>query len=108
MQMVNWDWIKNCPATPPTPEAAFEPGWWLNAKELLTPPLIDPTVPESKLAAWIDRNTMHVHSRLLKKLDKVRVGSKKESKKTSSSLPSSAFIVEDPYWDQLQALPREK
>ena len=98
--MLNWDWVKNCPASPPTPEAAFEPGWWVNAKELLTPPLLDPSIPETKLAAWIDKHTMNVHSRLLERLDKVRRG-KEENKEN--------FVLDDddPYWAQLQALPRD-
>lgn len=100
--MLNWDWVRNRPASPPTQEAAFEHGWWVNAKELLTPPLLDPSIPESKLAAWLDEHTMNVHSRLLEKLDKVRLGKEETKKKLSSH-----FILEDQYWDQLQALPRE-
>jgi hypothetical protein len=99
MQMLNWDWVKNRPASPPTPEAAFEPGWWINGKELLTPPLLDPSVPESKLAAWLDKHTMNVHSRLLEKLNKVRLAKEESS--------TSVFILDDLYWKQLQALPRE-
>ncbi len=96
--MLNWDWVKNRPASPQNPEAAFEPGWWIHAKELLTPPLIDSSIPETKLAAWLDKHTMNVHSRLLAKLDKVRALKDKDK----------VYILEDPYWQQLQALPREK
>lgn len=93
--MLNWDWVNNRPAVPPTPEAAFDPGWWSNAKHMLLPPLIDPSVPENKLAAWIDAHTMNVHHRLLSKLDKVRQGEQ-----------AGSFILQDKYWEQLQALPR--
>lgn len=30
-------------------------------KQMLKAPLLDPTVPEDKLAAWIHEHTMHVH-----------------------------------------------
>jgi hypothetical protein len=102
LQMLNWDWVRNRPASPPTPEAVFEQGWWVNAKELLTLPLVDPSIPETKLAAWLDTHTMNVHSRLLEKLDKVRLA-REENKEKSSSV----FILEDQYWEQLQSLPRE-
>jgi len=101
--MLNWDWVQNRPASPPTPEAVFESGWWANAKELLTLPLLDPSIPETKLAAWLDKHTMNVHSRLLEKLDKVRLVRGKENKEKLSSV----FILEDQYWEHLQALPRE-
>lgn len=72
--MLNWDWVRNCPKSPASPQEAFEPGWWLNAKKLLKNPLIDPHVADDKLAAWIDAHTMRVHHRLLKNLGAVRAG----------------------------------
>ena len=94
--MLNWDWVTNRPTTPPTPDAAYDPGWWINAKQMLLPPLIDPTVPDAKLAAWFDKNAMNVHHRLLGKLHKVRRGKQ-----------AGTFVLEDDYWRQLQSLPRK-
>ena len=42
-----------------------------NVKTMLRPPLLDPSVPDEQLAAWIDSHTMHVHQ-FLDKLDRVR------------------------------------
>jgi hypothetical protein len=103
VQMLNWDWVHNRPKSPPTPQAAFDPGWWINAKELLTPPLLDSSIPETKLAGWLDENTMNVHFKLLKKLDKVRLAAVDDKKKGRSAV----FVLDDPYWQQLQALPRD-
>lgn len=41
------------------------------SRSMLKPPLLDPTVPVAKLAAWIDVHTMHVHQ-FLDKLDQVQ------------------------------------
>ena len=34
---------------------------WAVHKLMIRPPLLDPEVPDDKLAAWIDKHTMHVH-----------------------------------------------
>ena len=34
---------------------------WAVHKLMIRPPLLDPEVPDDKLAAWIDQHTMHVH-----------------------------------------------
>ena len=34
---------------------------WAVHKLMIRPPLMDPEVPDDKLAAWIDKHTMHVH-----------------------------------------------
>ena len=97
-QMLNWDWVANRPAAPATTAEALSPGWWVNAKELLRPPLLDPTTPEDKLAAWIDKHTMRVHARLLERQGSVRRG---------GDAAHGAFVLDpaDAYWAQLRALP---
>lgn len=74
VQMLNWDWVHNRPAEPSSPETAFQPGWWHNARTMLRRPLLDPSVAADDLAAWIDAHTMRVHHRLLERLHNVRVG----------------------------------
>ncbi len=74
--MLNWDWVNNRPASPPSPDQFFDPGYWHHAKELLKPPLLDPTVPEDRLAAWLDKHTMAVHNRLLERRHKIRQAEK--------------------------------
>ena len=101
--MLNWDWVANRPTAPPTPEDAFDPGWWINAKQLLTAPLIDPTVSDTTLDAWLQAHTMDVHHRLLSKLDKV----KRQSSSGKHDIDNMFMLEEDEYWEQLQALPRE-
>ena len=108
VQMLNWDWVHNRPESPPTPRDAFDPGWWINAKELLTPPLLYSSIPETKLAAWLDEHTMNVHSKLLKKLDKVRLAALDDiDNEKNEEGRSAVFVLDDPYWQQLQALPRD-
>ena len=60
VQMMNWDWERNRPAHPATPEEAAQPGWWATMRQLLRPPLLDPAVPDERLAAWLDKHTMKV------------------------------------------------
>lgn len=48
------------------------PGRWVNIKELMKKPLIDPGVADDQLAAWIDSSTMAVHQ-FLGKLGQVGV-----------------------------------
>ena len=42
------------------------------SKRMLKPPLLDPSVPDTQLAGWIDAHTMRVHQ-FLEKLDKVNM-----------------------------------
>eukprot|EP00887_Chlorella_sp_A99_P003588 scaffold7.g3588.t1 len=70
--MLNWDWLANRPAYPHSPEAAVQPGWWQTVRRMLRPPLMDPSVPDGELAAWIDANTMAVHAHLLANLGSLR------------------------------------
>lgn len=58
--MMNWDWERNRPAHPATPKEAAQPGWWATMRQLLRPPLLDPAVPDERLAAWLDKHTMKV------------------------------------------------
>ena len=51
--------------------AAF-PCRFENVRSMLKSPLLDPSVPEERLAAWIDSHTMHVHQ-FLDRLDRVRM-----------------------------------
>ena len=100
--MLNWDWVKNCPAAPPTPDSSFDPGWWINAKEILQPPLLDTSLPDAKLAAWLDANTMNVHSKLFERQQKIKKQAASDEKEGSPK-----FVIEgDEYWERLQALPR--
>jgi hypothetical protein len=92
--MVNWDWVANRPTAPPSQDRLFEPGWWINAKKILQPPLIDPNVPDSELSAWLDAHTMAVHHHLLPLLRKVKPGGE-----------PGTYLLDDEYWDRLQALP---
>jgi len=67
--LINWDWKNNIPATLPSSATtnnngdhhSHSPGWWHNAKKILSPPLIDPTVSDRDLAAWLDTHTMKAH-----------------------------------------------
>lgn len=92
--MVNWDWVANRPMVPTSQDRLFEPGWWINAKQILQPPLIDPKVPENELSAWLDSHTMAVHHHLLPLRHKVKPGGQ-----------PGTYVLEDEYWDLLQALP---
>jgi hypothetical protein len=93
--MLNWDWVANRPATPPTPEAARQPGWWATVRRVLGPPLLDPAVSDADLGAWIDAHTMRVHGRLLERRDKVRRG---------DADGGPAFILDDSYGERLRAI----
>ena len=106
MQMINWDWVRNCPAGTPTPDATCELGWWANAKQLLSPPLLDSSIPDSKVAAWLEAHTMAVHHQLLAKLDKIRRRRVKQEEEVEEEETTRGFVMEDEYWEQLQQLPR--
>lgn len=93
--MLNWDWVANRPAVPPTPEAAHQPGWWATVRRVLGLPLLDPTVSDADLGAWIDSHTMRVHGRLLERRDKIRRGTVDDG---------PAFILDDDYGERLQEL----
>ncbi|KAK9824355.1 hypothetical protein WJX72_009649 [[Myrmecia] bisecta] len=86
--MLNWDWESNKPAKL-VPERSSEPGWYANAMQLLKLPLLDVSVTEDRLAAWIDANTMQVHQ-FLGLLGKLRRDD------------NGALVLDDPYWQQLQ------
>lgn len=89
--MLNWDWLRNRPAEPTSPDALMEPGWWINVRQLLRPPLLDHQQPEDQLAAWIDKHTMRVHGALLERLHLLR-----------RDEATQQLVLEDPYWQQLQ------
>ncbi|BDA40553.1 hypothetical protein COCOBI_01-2060 [Coccomyxa sp. Obi] len=72
--MMNWDWLRNCPAKMPKDKSS-EPGWYEVAKTMLRPPLLDPSIPEDKLADWVDSHTMMVHQ-FLHRLQEVKEDSK--------------------------------
>ena len=93
-QMLNWDWLSNRPAQPGCPEEALQPGWWHNAKQLLRPPLLDPSLPEDQVAAWVDAHTMRVHAGFLHLLPKLR-----------REVQTQRLVLDDSYWQQLQQLP---
>ena len=93
-QMLNWDWLSNRPAQPGSPAEALQPGWWHNAKQLLRPPLLDPSLPEEEVAAWVDAHTMRVHAGFLHLLPKLR-----------RDAQTRRLVLDDPYWQQLQQLP---
>lgn len=78
----------------PTPQHAGQPGWWFNIKEMITPPLMEVSLPEEKLAAWIDAHTMRVHGGFLDKLDKLRRDD-----------TTGKLVLDDPYWEELLQLP---
>ena len=92
--MLNWDWLSNRPAQPGCPQEALQPGWWHNAKQLLRPPLLDPSLTEDQVAAWVDAHTMRVHAGFLHLLPKLR-----------REVPSQRLVLDDSYWQQLQRLP---
>lgn len=94
-QMLNWDWLRNRPMDPASWEEQMEreQGWYRNVRHLLHKPLLDTTVAEEKLAAWIDEHTMRVHGGFLDKLPKLRKGDTKYG-----------VVLEDPYWQELQAV----
>lgn len=97
LQMLNWDWLRNQPAEPSSPEQLIQPGWWTNLRQLLRPPLLDPEQPAERLAAWIDKHTMRVHAALLDKLHLLR-----------RDEDTQQLVLDDPYWEQLQsAAPKE-
>ena len=93
-QMLNWDWLSNRPAQPGSPAEALQPGWWHNAKQLLRPPLLDPSLPEEEVAAWVDAHTMRVHAGFLHLLPKLR-----------RDAQTRRLVLDDPYWQQLRQLP---
>lgn len=92
--MLNWDWLHNRPAAPAPGADASQPGWWANLRQLVRPPLLDPDLPEEQLAGWIDKHTMAVHHVLLPRLALLR-----------RDAATQALVLDDPYWEQLQALP---
>ena len=94
MQLLNWDWLHNRPAQPAAADDALRPGWWQNVRQLLRPPLLDASVPEGRLAAWLDQHTMRVHDAFLDKLSKLQIEE-----------GSGRLVLDDPYWQQLQQLP---
>ena len=91
--MLNWDWLRNRPAQSGSPEEALQPGWWHNAKQLLRPPLLDPSLPEDQVAAWVDAHTMRVHAGFLHLLPKLR-----------RDAQTQQLVLDDPYGQQLQQL----
>ena len=91
--MLNWDWLRNQPAQPSSPEELIQPGWWVNLRQLLRAPLLDPEQPAERLAAWIDKHTMRVHAGLLDKLHLLRLDE-----------ATQQLVLDDPYWEQLQAV----
>lgn len=93
-QLLNWDWLRNCPAEMPGPEHAGQPGWWFNIREMLQPPLLETALPEAELAAWIDAHTMRVHDGFIDKLHKLQRDG-----------PTGKLVLDDPYWEELQQLP---
>lgn len=92
-QMLNWDWLRNRPAEPPSPDVLLEPGWWVNVRQLLRPPLLDHQQPEEGLGAWIDQHTMRVHGALLDRLHLLR-----------RDEATQQLVLNDPYWQQMQAM----
>lgn len=92
-QMLNWDWLRNQPAEPSCDDQLIQPGWWVNLRQLLRLPLLDPKQPPEGLAAWIDQHTMRVHAALLDKLHLLRLDE-----------GTQQLVLDDPYWEQLQAV----
>lgn len=61
---------------------------WAVHKLMIRPPLLDPEVPDEKLAAWIDKHTMHVHQFLEPQKElpfRVRDGTPVAARQTASS-----------------------
>lgn len=67
-------WQNPCPpfAEPDHALLPHETCRWDNVCRMLGPPLLDPTVPDAKLAAWLDAHTMRVHAGLLHSLHTLR------------------------------------
>ncbi|PRW61039.1 hypothetical protein C2E21_0196 [Chlorella sorokiniana] len=94
--MLNWDWLRNQPSEPSSPDQLIQPGWWANLRQLLRPPLLDPEQPAERLASWIDKHTMRVHAGLLDKLHLLRLDESTQQ-----------LVLDDPYWQQLQVVARQ-
>ncbi|KAL6776784.1 hypothetical protein ACKKBF_B30895 [Auxenochlorella protothecoides x Auxenochlorella symbiontica] len=60
--LLKWDWVCNRPAQPTEGSDANGPGWWCNVKHIVGLPLLDPSLPDEGVAAWIDEHTMAIHS----------------------------------------------
>jgi hypothetical protein len=57
--------------------------------------LLDPSVPATELAQWIDNNTIAIHHLLLPHIDQIK---KSDDASFAFSLPSN-----NSYWEQLQS-----
>lgn len=95
IQLLNWDWSANRPREETGQENAWDPGWYSNAASILRPPLLDPSVPATELAQWIDNNTIAIHHLLLPHIDQI---TKSDEASFAFSLPSN-----NSYWEQLQS-----
>ncbi|WPT11919.1 hypothetical protein PSENEW3n2_00005418 [Picochlorum sp. SENEW3] len=93
--LLNWDWSANRPREETGQENAWDPGWYSNAASILRPPLLDPSVPATELAQWIDNNTIAIHHLLLPHIDQI---TKSDEASFAFSLPSN-----NSYWEQLQS-----
>lgn len=94
--MLNWDWEKNLPAHPSPEEDPFAPGWIHHAREILRPPLLDPSVPDERLSDWLDAHTMRVHAELHQRRGKIR--------RVEDGTRSFRLNDDDEYWLQLRSL----
>jgi hypothetical protein len=75
----------------------LEPGWYCNAAAMLRPPLLDPELPISQVAEWVDKNTMKVHHHLLSHLHDIR-------EEADTGKGKYCLSESNPYWQELQCL----
>lgn len=73
------------------------PGWYQNVAPFFSAPLLDTSVSDDALGAWLDAHTMKCHQHLLSRLDKVRSG-------PEGSSGGPVWVLDDPYQQRLESV----